>query len=627
MEENWHLDRVEIRGGFLQEIDLSLPPGLTCIIGPRGSGKSTFAEAVRYGMAGLENAPKSRVDLYRANLAKAVVMLHTSPSADGNSYSIRREGRQQAILTTTDGRVLSSVDLDRGTFLPFEGYSSAEIEEIAEERLGPKRRTLLDDLRPNDVLSSLAQLSAAKRELAANADEVRAQRRAIEGLNEQIQMLADAPDRLAALGPAPDDGNDTTALQEAAGQDQMNRSEKKYVEDLTVSLTELAKFAEEFIATFDLKLSQSVTVENSQNRNVTAQVDQKVTHLLDTVRPNISAIREAIALASAHITPVAEQLDHAHLEQRAAYARLREENKAVGEAFRERADAEDAVRRLSELRQQKQEVIKSASRLTDVRKSLRGRYVQLCQHLSELRECVAKELDQEAGDNVRIRVRRNADKLEYQQKINEALYGAGVRNHDSIVERVSRLSPDELAQILTERDYIEFESICQLGAERSQRVVDALRSYFDPLELEVMRMEDMISIELNVGSSASPVYKDASELSRGQKCTALLPLLLARRRTPLIIDQPEDNLDNNFIFRTVVETIRRLKHTRQMVFITHNANIPVLGEAELVIVMGSDGRVGRIEKQGTLDECQKEIIDLLEGGREAFDQRRQRYER
>jgi ABC-type bacteriocin/lantibiotic exporter with double-glycine peptidase domain len=77
----------------------------------------------------------------------------------------------------------------------------------------------------------------------------------------------------------------------------------------------------------------------------------------------------------------------------------------------------------------------------------------------------------------------------------------------------------------------------------------------------------------------------------------------------------------------VVESIQRLKNRRQMIFITHNANIPVLAEADLIVVMGSDGRTGYIEKQGSLDECQQEIIDLLEGGPEAFEKRRQRYAR
>src|SRR5207249_9006076 len=118
---------------------------------------------------------------------------------------------------------------------------------------------------------------------------------------------------------------------------------------------------------------------------------------------------------------------------------------------------------------------------------------------------------------------------------------------------------------------------------------------------------------------------DAAELTRGQKCTSLLPLLLARTRNPLVIDQPEDNLDNHFIYETVVESIQRLKKKRQMIFITHNANIPVLAEADLVIVMNSDGKIGFVEKSGTVDECREQIIDLLEGGREAFELRSKRY--
>lgn len=64
-----------------------------------------------------------------------------------------------------------------------------------------------------------------------------------------------------------------------------------------------------------------------------------------------------------------------------------------------------------------------------------------------------------------------------------------------------------------------------------------------------------------------------------------------------------------------------MKKRRQMIFITDNANIPVLAEAEFVLVMTSDGRVGAIEKRGSVDECREQIIDLLEGGREAFELR------
>src|SRR5262249_46376200 len=202
---------------------------------------------------------------------------------------------------------------------------------------------------------------------------------------------------------------------------------------------------------------------------------------------------------------------------------------------------------------------------------------------------------------------------------------ARVRNQSEILGTLMQLRPEQLAQLIQSNDLDSFEELTHFGSERSRKILDALRDSVDPLALEITAIEDRIAIELNVATVGQPHFKDASDLSRGQKCTALLPILLARRENPLIIDQPEDNLDNHFIFETVVNSVLRMKKRRQMIFITHNANIPVLAEAELVLVMTSDGRVGAIEKRGTVDECREQIIELLEGGREAFALRSKRY--
>jgi ABC-type glutathione transport system ATPase component len=242
-----------------------------------------------------------------------------------------------------------------------------------------------------------------------------------------------------------------------------------------------------------------------------------------------------------------------------------------------------------------------------------------------MRDEVASELQREAGERVRIRIMRNADHLAYQEMLVDGLRGARVRNHDEIMKTLMQLRPEQLGQLIQANDFKSFEELTSFGIERSRKILDSFRETVDPLALEVIAIEDRIAIELNVSSAGQPNFKDASDLSRGQKCTALLPILLARRDTPLIIDQPEDNLDNHFIFETVVNAVQRLKRHRQMIFITHNANIPVLAEADLVLVMNSDGRVGGVEKQGTVDECREQIIDLLEGGREAFELRSKRY--
>jgi energy-coupling factor transporter ATP-binding protein EcfA2 len=120
--------------------------------------------------------------------------------------------------------------------------------------------------------------------------------------------------------------------------------------------------------------------------------------------------------------------------------------------------------------------------------------------------------------------------------------------------------------------------------------------------------------------------KSISELSNGQMATALLPLILRSAPYPLIFDQPEDDLDNSFIYRTLVRQIQRLKLERQLIFVTHNANIPVLGSADSVIVMDMQSPTSAaVPQMGTVDEVKPAILSLLEGGAEAFRLRQERY--
>ena len=109
--------------------------------------------------------------------------------------------------------------------------------------------------------------------------------------------------------------------------------------------------------------------------------------------------------------------------------------------------------------------------------------------------------------------------------------------------------------------------------------------------------------------------------------TALLPLILRSADYPLIFDQPEDDLDNRFIYKTLVEIVRSLKLERQLIFVTHNANIPVLGEADRVIVMQMETPLtAGSPVYGTVDEVKEHILNILEGGKEAFQQRQQKYQ-
>ena len=91
----------------------------------------------------------------------------------------------------------------------------------------------------------------------------------------------------------------------------------------------------------------------------------------------------------------------------------------------------------------------------------------------------------------------------------------------------------------------------------------------------------------------------------------------------MVIDQPEDHLDNAIITSTVIKALRERKGSGQVILSTHNANIPVLGEADLVVELTSDGRNGFIQLCAPLEhpKAVEAISNVMEGGRDAFSRR------
>lgn len=111
--------------------------------------------------------------------------------------------------------------------------------------------------------------------------------------------------------------------------------------------------------------------------------------------------------------------------------------------------------------------------------------------------------------------------------------------------------------------------------------------------------------------------------SIGQRASALILFILAQSDNDIIlIDQPEDDLDNKIIYDEVISSIVKKKQGIQFIFATHNANIPVLGDAERVLVVEyQDTKIDVSQGNIDLKETHKQIVDIMEGGKEAFDKR------
>lgn len=144
----------------------------------------------------------------------------------------------------------------------------------------------------------------------------------------------------------------------------------------------------------------------------------------------------------------------------------------------------------------------------------------------------------------------------------------------------------------------------------------------------------LTEFELNVnhGVSSKQFFVERNKLSFGQKAVGMLLLILQGatelgEKRPLLIDQPEDDLDNSFVYHSLVREFHSIKPRRQLIIATHNPNIPIGGESENILVLKSDGEHGWIECSGTIDNkaVSEKVLQILEGDFDAFARRAEKY--
>ncbi len=155
---------------------------------------------------------------------------------------------------------------------------------------------------------------------------------------------------------------------------------------------------------------------------------------------------------------------------------------------------------------------------------------------------------------------------------------------------------------------------------RLKKVLETQPAIFD--QLDAWWPEDMLRVKYSKDPSSGK-FDDLEKGSAGQKAAAILAFLLSHGDEPLIIDQPEDDLDNALIYDLIVKQIHKNKNGRQLIIVTHNPNIVVNGDSELIHVLKYDGGQVQIDRQGGLGDSsiRESICTIMEGGKDAFDKR------
>ena len=384
--------------------------------------------------------------------------------------------------------------------------------------------------------------------------------------------------------------------------------------DLPIDRAFLAPKALEDLPGRDI-LAKAATVLEALERKLDIIADQ-MTQALAKADQDLAAVRRQWAARKA-----AEQATYEQI--------LRELQKAKvdGEEFlRLRRQIEE----LRPLRERKSILGRDLKEQEDNRRNLLVEWEDVKAEEFRRLERAAKKVTRKLSGRVRVQVTRAGNREPLLQLLRDEVGG--------------RLS--EATEALREREDLslaELAGACRNGKDALARgfalpPAQAERIAQAPPEV-LMRTEELdlpptTTIELNVAAQEeTPDWQALDDLSTGQKATAVLLLLLLESDAPLVVDQPEDDLDNRFITEGVVPRMREEKRRRQFVFATHNANIPVLGDAELIVGLTAVGEAGEgkarmpVEHMGSIDaDPVRELVEeVLEGGKDAFEMRRLKY--
>lgn len=612
---------VELRivGGFLDGFKFNFSEKLNCIIGARGTGKTTVLELLRYGLDAMprdEKMKKSLLSLVESNLkgGRVEIVIETG---DGLSYIISREFGGEVYVYEPD-RQGSGMAYSPNLF-PVDVFSQNEIEEIAGKNAG--QMELIESFSKGELDELNSNIRQIRKMLEANATQIFPLREREAQLTEALSLLPSVKKRLDSFAVA--ETGDAKIINAAHEQKSIRNMEVTFVESAGQVYHEVAGRLRAHKNVFEelLRWRKNEELSGGENYDLVQRIYNEVVANDERLNSTLTAFFVELNASLHRLNDLKAELLKRHQEQDMKYRELIEKGRAEQENAAERRKVADQYTQL----------IANQSVLLEVRAKIDAALAQRSKMQSalttaqdrrfQIRYDIAERINRRLAPNIRVTMKQFGSFDVYFELLVDALKGTPMQ-YRQVSQLLSRqVAPPRLAELIRKRDVEDLRSRVPLNENQAKLVISTLNNPAFLSALEIVELPDTAKIELNDHGT----YKTTETLSTGQKCNAILPILLLDSDRPLLIDQPEDNLDNEFVHNIIVKSVRDVKEKRQMIFVTHNPNIPVLGEAEKILVMESDGTTGRIRNAGTVDDCKSDIVSILEGGEDAFKKRKERY--
>ena len=636
---------IRIDKGFLDGQLIGFTENLNCLIGGRGTGKTSLIEIIRFLME--ETIPtvrKEDIDSLMRKIFEGSVATMLFQDENKREYVLQRSllGQEKTSCYDLFGTPLEDISIKDSQIINVDIYGWSEIETIARDpkeqldlidkfiegiedlktkekhtisSLKTNAQTILDKIRQKHLhLPDVSTLPEKKLELeklkTAELDEaeIKAQQ-----ITNESSLLSSIQADILGMKTKIENLNLKTELKTffTSFKQDIESKDLLYKEWFNNLYSKLEPFKEKIITHHD---------------NLTGQFDQMLNVIKDLI-PALTAEHEQISKQFQKLVESVDQVD-----TRTAIQRRQALYKDV-----------------QQMELKKKEIDKLEE---EVQNLLKIRYEELIPSLEQNRKQIFKLRDGQISNlqdqlkriptdiEISVKIIECGNKESFKRSLEESyLRNIPLRYKDrKIADTISsRFTPVEFVKKIYEKDEtsLTFESKEQKKFSIEKDDAQIIINHFLPtdenrfernrilFELETLDNPDLPQIFLKDGEKPRLIQ----ELSPGQRCTALLPIILLESKNPLIIDQPEDNLDNRLVFDLIVSTIRDLKEKRQIIVATHNPNIPVSGDAEQILVFDSDGDHGYIDVKGCIDNEQviKKVKEIMEGGEKAFLTRVQKY--
>ena len=602
-----YVQKIRFEGaGTLGGTEICLAPELNTLIGIRGSGKSSVLEGVRYAL-NIPFGDKSSDVEYKHGLVEHLLHSGGKITIDaidrrGQPYQIRRIlGERPDVYV--DGKVQPGVSV-RETVLHQPIYFGQK--DLSSTGAGFEK-DLIEKLLGEALIPIRQKIDQGQQRVVDAINQIKRLNRAATQKQEWLQKKQDAEFKLKLY----QQHGVETKLQKQIDFDRDERKAKQVIQGAEHYLSELNSF----VASFEDELKNQALYKSAQNQAFFDEFFATYQQLIagfDGIKQTVVNGQHTLAELQQKLSGFVQQKQTLREEFAEIERKLATELKQAGAQAISPQEFKQFKSQLEQAEQMLAALAKSELQYADLNQALESELAQLNNLWQEEYRLIERVLS-------KINRIDSPLKIVSHFKANKA----AMLKYMQDLYRGSRLREATLQSVVDE--YIDFASAYRDVETLKSTLSGSFDTFWQNFE---DNLEDLLTWQVPNVFTIEYHGKALVHHSLGQRASALMLFVLSQKENDVvIIDQPEDDLDNQTIYNDVIKLIRELKPSTQFIFATHNANIPVLGDAEQVITCEyQDDQIAITTGSIDCTEVQQRIVNIMEGGAEAFEKRKQVYE-